>query len=129
LEGADENSVAIGDRFRWGDAVLEVSQPRAPCYKLAIHARPDIPQSMTISGRCGWYYRVVVEGIAPVRDARLERIAQSGGPSVFETFVALFGRANDNAARIRVRDTPGLAESWRRAVGLKIHQGARNPEN
>jgi MOSC domain-containing protein YiiM len=125
LEGADENAVAIGDRFRWGDAVLEVSQPRAPCYKLAIHARPDIPQWMTITARCGWYFRVIDEGKAPVRGAKLTCVTLSGGPSVYETFVALFGRANDNDARIRVRDTRQLAESWRRAVALKIHQALR----
>ncbi len=125
LQGANENDVAIGDRFRWGDAVMEVSQPRAPCYKLAIYARPDVPQLMTLSARCGWYFRVIEEGIAPARDANLERIAQSGGASVYETFVALFGRANDDDARVRVRDTPGLAESWRRAVAMRIHRASR----
>jgi MOSC domain-containing protein YiiM len=125
LEGADERAIAIGDRFRWGDAVLEVSQPRAPCFKLAIHARPDVPRWMTISARCGWYFRVIAEGRAPVRGAKLERVAQSDGPSVYETFVALFGRTNDNGARVRVRDAPCLADSWRRAVSMKIHQTSR----
>ncbi len=125
LQGANESDVAIGDRFRWGDAVVEVSQPRAPCYKLAIHARPDVPQLMTLSARCGWYFRVIEEGIAPARDAKLERIAQSGGASVHETFVALFGRVSDDNARARVRDTPGLAEDWRRAVAMRIHRASR----
>ena len=120
VEGADESAVAIGDRFRWGDAMLEVSQPRAPCYKLAIHARPDIPQLMTITARCGWYFRVVVEGDAPARDAILERVVKSGAPSVFETFVALFGRGGDADLPLRVRDTPQLADDWRRAISAKI---------
>ena len=63
LVGATEDGIYIGDRFRWGDAVLEVSQPRGPCYKFAIHtARADAPQLMTVSSRCGWYLRVVEEG-------------------------------------------------------------------
>jgi MOSC domain-containing protein YiiM len=121
LEGADENDVAIGDRFRWGDAVLEVSQPRAPCYKLGMHTgRPDAPQIMTLSARCGWYFRVVNVGSAPTHDSTLERIAKSGAASVYETFVVLFGRGVDRDAQLRVRDTPQLAESWRRAISAKI---------
>src|SRR6185312_1381767 len=66
LAGADESEVAIGDRFRWGAALLEVSQPRAPCYKLGLHTkRADAPQIMTLSARCGWYMRVLEEGDAP----------------------------------------------------------------
>ncbi len=41
--GGTEDQVCIGDRWYWGDAVLEVTQPRAPCFKLAIHrGRGDI---------------------------------------------------------------------------------------
>jgi MOSC domain-containing protein YiiM len=67
LEGASEDDVAIGDWFRWGEALLEISQPRAPCFKLAIHTRrQDVPGLMTVSSRCGWYYRVIEEGRAEV---------------------------------------------------------------
>jgi len=38
VEGADETMVAIGDRFRWGDALLEISEPRAPCFKFVMLA-------------------------------------------------------------------------------------------
>ncbi len=125
LKGADENDVAIGDRFRWGDAILEISQPRAPCYKLGMHARPDIPQLMTISARCGWYFRVVREGKAPTHGASLERVVKSDAPSVYETFVALFGRGISDDSQLRVRDTPGLADSWRRAISAKIGASGR----
>jgi len=94
LEGADENAVAIGDRFQWGNAILEVSQPRAPCYKLAIHtARPDAPQLMTISARCGWYFRVIAEGQAPARESKLVHISRSGGPTVREICTSFDSRA------------------------------------
>jgi len=126
LEGADENNVAIGDRFRWGDVVLEVSQPRAPCYKLGLHTgRPDAPQLMTLSARCGWYFRVVDAGNAPAHDAALERITKSDAPTVRETFVALFGRGIDADAQLRARDTPQLAESWRHAISARIGASRR----
>lgn len=121
LEGADENSVSIGDRFQWGDAVLEVSQPRAPCYKLGLHtARPDVPQLMTHSARCGWYFRVIAEGHAPARDAKLVHISNPGAPGVRDTFVALFDRHSPKDLCLRVRDAPQLAESWRHAMRAKI---------
>jgi MOSC domain-containing protein YiiM len=121
LEGADETELAIGDRFAWGDAILEVSQPRAPCYKFAIHTRrADAPQLMTLSGRCGWYFRVIQEGEAPVAGALLVRISQSGGPHVREAFWAVLDpRAGDEIVR-RVHAAPALAEDWRRPLEKRL---------
>jgi MOSC domain-containing protein YiiM len=121
LEGADETAVSIGDRFRWGDAILEISQPRAPCFKLAIHtARPDAPQLMTLSGRCGWYFRVTQEGDAPALGGALVRVFESGGPSVREAFLAVFGPLMGTNRLQRVEAAPGLAESWRNPVFRRL---------
>jgi len=125
VEGADETAVAIGDRFRWGDAILEISQPRAPCFKLAIHtARPDAPQLMTLSGRCGWYCRVVEEGNAPALGGLVERIFQSGGPTVREAFLAVFGSHPGTDRLRRVETAAGLAESWRNPVSRRLAWGS-----
>ncbi|HEY1709049.1 MAG TPA: MOSC domain-containing protein [Rhizomicrobium sp.] len=121
LDGATEDDVAIGDRFQWGDAVLEISQPRAPCYKLALHtARDDVPMLMTVSAKCGWYYRVVHEGEAPGRGAGLSRIGNSHGPTVRETFRALFDRRVSPEICARIRDVPQLAEAWKRGLTKKL---------
>lgn len=121
LSGADEETVAIGDRFRWGDALLEVSQPRAPCFKLAMHTkRPDLPREMTRSARCGWYMRVLEEGNAPTRDAMLARISDSNGPSVRDAFLALFDNKTSMQLRVSLMNTPSLAESWRCAIARRI---------
>ncbi len=65
--GGTEDDVCIGDRWFWGDAVLEVCQPRSPCYKLAIHrGRGDIGRRLRESGRAGWYLRVLEPGRVPV---------------------------------------------------------------
>ena len=62
-EGLDESSVHIGDQFRIGGAVVEVTQPRMPCYKLGIRfGRPDMVKRFHASGRCGFYLRVLEEG-------------------------------------------------------------------
>ena len=65
--GATEDDVCIGDRWLWGDAVLEVCQPRTPCFKLAIHrGRGDIGRLLRRSRRTGWYLRVLQPGRVPV---------------------------------------------------------------
>ena len=69
-EGLDESSVRIGDRFRIGGAVVEVTQPRVPCYKLAVRfERPDMPRRFHASGRCGFYLAVLEEGEVGAGDA------------------------------------------------------------
>ncbi len=121
LSGADEDEVAIGDRFRWGEAILEVSQPRGPCFKLGMYTgRPDAPQLMTVSGRCGWYFRVVSEGEAPVVEACCARVLASSGPSVRNAFSAAYDPRTPIESLERVFAAPALAASWREAVGKRI---------
>jgi len=120
LGGADEAAVRIGDRFAWGEVLLEISQPRAPCFKLGLHtARADIPQAMTLSGRCGWYFRVLREGTAPVQ-GELEPVLESDGPSVRETFVSVFAPRPDQALLHRIHAAPALSAAWRKQVAKKI---------
>ena len=65
--GGTEDDVCIGDRWYWGDAVLEVCQPRTPCFKLTMHrGRGDIGRRFRESGRSGWYLRVLQPGRVPV---------------------------------------------------------------
>ena len=74
VEGADEHTVRIGDRFAWGAVVLEVSQPRAPCYKFTmLTGREDMGARMTVSARTGWYVRVLETGEAPTTGASSAR--------------------------------------------------------
>lgn len=119
LTGGDESTVRIGDRFRWGDALVEVSQPRAPCYKFGIHTgRADAPSLMTISARCGWYLRVLEEGRAPTR-GDLKRERTSDGPTVRDAFIAALHPSSRDFC-LRVHDAPALADVWRAALAKKI---------
>lgn len=120
LGDLDETSVFIGDRFQWGDVVLEVAQPRAPCFKLAVYTkREDIPSAMTASGLCGWYFRVVKEGIAPATGA-LTRIVRAEAPCVKEVFLAVFARSADPAVLQRIKQTPYLSEAWQHQLARRL---------
>lgn len=117
VAGAGEDVIAIGDRFSWGDTVLEVSQPRVPCHKFQrFSGREDASALMTLSGRCGWLFRVLNPGWAPVRDARLVRIRESGDPSVREVFLAGSDLRTDLACRRALAEAPGLSPEWRKKL-------------
>lgn len=72
--GLTEAGVHIGDRFRLGSALLEVSQPRQPCWKIEHRfGRKGMVKRIVQEHNCGWYYRVIEEGEAEAGD-RLERV-------------------------------------------------------
>jgi len=75
--GLTEEGVAIGDIFELGDAVIQVSQPRQPCWKLNHRFNvPDMALRVQTSRRTGWYYRVLQTGwVQP--DDPLRRIGRS----------------------------------------------------
>jgi MOSC domain-containing protein YiiM len=63
VEGLPETDVRIDDVYRIGGALLQVSKPRSPCFKLALRMeRPDFPKAFIESRRTGFYLRVLEEG-------------------------------------------------------------------
>jgi ferredoxin-NADP reductase/MOSC domain-containing protein YiiM/ferredoxin len=63
VEGLPDDTVCIGDRYRIGSALFEVTQPRVTCYRLGIRMNePRMPALLTASGRPGFYFRVLREG-------------------------------------------------------------------
>lgn len=110
--GLTEHDVCIGDRFRFGSAVIEVSQPRQPCATIEQHLEAKgVVKAIVASARSGWFYRVLEPGEATAGD-RLERI-ERGDESwpVARAFLATYGsvRAPDSeleelAALPRVSD-------------------------
>ena len=120
LESGDETQIRIGDRFTWGDAELEVAQPRGPCFKLDIHTgQSDAAHVMTLSGRCGFYLRVTREGFAPAASAVLEHSFESRAATVREAFAAVHGKPPVESLE-HVMAATGLAENWRSAVARRL---------
>ena len=82
--GLLETTVRIGDALRVGGALVEVTQPRTPCFKLTAKMRVHgFERMFHRSGRSGWYVAVLEEGLVQAGDAvTLE--ATAGGPTVLE---------------------------------------------
>lgn len=73
-QGMLEEDVRIGDVLKAGDALLEVTEPRSPCYKLDIRMGiPEFKVRLRTSGRTGFYVRVLEEGTVAVGDV-IQRI-------------------------------------------------------
>ena len=63
ISGCDETTVCLNDIVQIGTCLLQVSQPRQPCFKFALRFNdPRMPQAMVRNGYCGWYYRVLAPG-------------------------------------------------------------------
>ncbi len=63
IDGLSESTVCTGDQFAVGEALIEVTGPRYPCFKIGRRwQRPDLTDQVVASGRTGWYGRVLREG-------------------------------------------------------------------
>ncbi len=76
IKGLLEDDVHIGDIFQLGEAVVQVSQPRQPCYKLTVrYGMPDMILKVQDTGFTGFYFRVLKEGFV-CKDRGLKRISR-----------------------------------------------------
>ncbi|OYR21142.1 MOSC domain-containing protein [Brucella thiophenivorans] len=113
--GLTEHNVAIGDRFRLGTAVVEVSQGRQPCWKL--NARFDIPDmAMRVqkTGRTGWYYRVLEEGV--VSDNYTMQLVERLSPewTLHRVWHLLYVDMLNYDELALMAEVPHLADGWKR---------------
>ena len=113
VEGLADNEVCIGDRFRIGGAVVEVSQPRDTCYRVGIRLHhPEIAALLVAHRRPGFYFRVIQEGEIGAGD-RIEKL--SDGPermTVAEIDALLYSAEHPLEALRRAVRIPALSMDW-----------------
>lgn len=120
-EGMLETEVCIGDRYRIGSAVLEVSQPRTPCFKLGLRlGDPGALKRMIVSGRCGFYFRVSAEGELAAGDS-IQRIAVGeGAMTVAAVYRLMHVERSDREGIARAAALPALALDWREQFQARL---------
>ena len=125
--GLIEENVHIGDVFRWGEAELEVSQPRMPCVKINSRYEVDgLTEAIMAAGRCGWYLRVLKGGEVRPNQA-LEHIARPHGSISLAEFWEVQNAHRPGIEHLqRVANAPALAEKWRRKFRQRIDWMQRN---
>ncbi len=118
--GLLEDDAHIGDVLQIGEARVQVSQPRTPCYKLGIRMGDDhFPARFTAANRTGFYLRVIEEGSVMAGDMieRIERAADSMSVRDIFHLRHVGGTREDYARAARL---PGLSESWRIAFEKRL---------
>lgn len=117
-----ENEAAIGDRYRLGSAVVEISQGRKPCWKISHRFdAPELAADVVKTGRSGWYYRVLEPGRVTAGD-RLELLERRHPEWTVERVFGLIVSGAERREAAVLKELSALAPlsaDWRRrAAGL-----------
>lgn len=122
--GMTEQNVALGDVFRLGGVTIAVSQGRQPCFRLNLRfGRPDMARLVQESGRTGWYYRVIEEGIAAPDDSLVLLDRPSPEWTLARLLHTLYADMlnPDELAAMAALET--LPENWRLLAGRRLEKG------
>ncbi|HEX6698468.1 MAG TPA: MOSC and FAD-binding oxidoreductase domain-containing protein [Solirubrobacteraceae bacterium] len=113
IEGLSDDEVCIGDRYRIGTAVFEVTQPRVTCYRVGISVNdPRIPALLVSHRRPGFYFRVLEEGDVEAGD---EIVKLAPGPeqmTVAEVDALLYLPGHPRQQLLRALRIPALSPGW-----------------
>lgn len=123
VEGLADSEVCIGDRYRIGDAVFEVSQPRVTCYRIGIRMNePRMPALLVAHHRPGFYFRVLQEGNVGASD---EIVKIADGPeqiSVAEIDALLYLPGHSRERLQRALRIPALSKGWQGSFQAMLQQ-------
>jgi MOSC domain-containing protein YiiM/ferredoxin-NADP reductase len=113
VDGLGDDEVCIGDRYRIGSAVFEVTQPRVTCYRVGIRMNdPRIPALLVSHRRPGFYFRVLEEGEVQAGD---EIVKLTSGPeqiTVAEVDALLYLPGHPRQQLLRALRIPALSPGW-----------------
>ncbi|CAM4479985.1 MOSC domain-containing protein [Paenibacillus tarimensis] len=120
-QGAAEQDISIGDIFRIGEAVVQVSQPRQPCFKLsAKYGVPELPVMVQDTGYTGYYFRVLQEGAVRSGDELILVNKHPGSITVsFANQIMHHDKKNEEAIR-EILNVDALSGSWRETLMKRL---------
>ena len=123
VEGLLDNEVCIGDQYRIGDAIFEVTQPRVTCYRVGIRMNePRMPALLVAHHRPGFYFRVLQDGEVGAGD-NIVKIAD--GPekiTVADTDALLYLPGHSSEQLQRALRIPALSKGWQSSFQAILQQ-------
>ncbi len=119
-EGLREDTLCIGDRLRFGSAVLMATQPRMPCYKLDLRFdRDDMIKRFLMSGRSGFYFSVIEPGEVAV-GSKVEILSRDARRVSIADIVRLYlGQTRDSELLQRATNVSALPGNWKAQLLLR----------
>jgi len=118
--GLSEDMLCIGDLLRIGSAVLQITQPRMPCYKLQLRFnRDDMIKRFLVSGRSGFYLSVIEPGNVGA-GSKVEILDRDPDGVMVTDILRLFlGQTHDPELLQRAINVTSLPENWRTQLLLR----------
>jgi MOSC domain-containing protein YiiM len=111
-EGIEVNNALVGDRWEIGTTVLEVSEPRVPCWRLGVRMNDELfPRGFTEALRPGTYLRIVIEGDVGAGD-EIRLVERPDHELTIRDVFRIYTRDRDDVERLLA--VPQMSESWRR---------------
>ncbi len=122
--GMTEESVHIGDQYQIGDAIIEVSQPRSPCFKVNRKwDQTDLSMKMQMLSKCGWLYRVIKPGLIPVNTTMAMISRDENSLSVKAICDIYFGDPLNKNGLDKLLKLDKLSSSWREKIITRLETG------
>ena len=124
VEGLADDQVCIGDVYRIGTAVFEVTQPRVTCYRVGIRMdEPRMPSLLVSHRRPGFYLRVLHEGVVAAGDEIVQVASGPEGMTVAEIDALLYLPARSRRNLTRALRIPALSQGWKGSFRELLGQG------
>jgi ferredoxin-NADP reductase/MOSC domain-containing protein YiiM len=122
-DGLSDQEVCIGDRYRIGQALFEVTQPRVTCYRVGIRMNePRVPALLVAHGRPGFYFRVVEEGEVEAGDEIMQVAVGPERMSVVEIDALLYRPGHARSQLERALRIPALSKGWQASFRALLEQ-------
>ncbi|NEZ60832.1 MOSC domain-containing protein [Adonisia turfae] len=124
--GQTESSVCIGDTYGVGDAIVQVSQPRQPCWKLSRRWRiKDLALQVQRTGKTGWYFRVLQEGYVTPKQPLVLINRPYPQWTVMRANETMHHRTTSRDQVAELAELPLLAANWQRTLTNRASRGIR----
>ena len=122
IDGLPDEAVCIGDRYQIGSALFEVTQPRVTCYRVGIRMNePRMPALLTSSGRTGFYFRVLQEGVVSAGD-EIQKVGEAEICMTVAEINALLYSSDHARDRLeRALRIEALSPGWRSSFEALLH--------
>jgi len=123
VQGLADDQVCIGDRYRIGEAVFEVTQPRVTCYRVGIRMDDArMPALLVSHHRPGFYFRVLREGVVQAGDEIVQLAAGPEPMTVTEVDALLYLPGHPRRRIQRALRIPALPDGWKASFQAMLSQ-------
>jgi ferredoxin-NADP reductase/MOSC domain-containing protein YiiM len=123
VEGLADDQVCVGDRYRIGGAVFEVTQPRVTCFRVGIRMNePRMPALLVSRHRPGFYFRVLTEGLVEAGQEIVKLASGPEGMTVAELDALLYLPGHPRQQLLRALRIPALSPGWQTSFQEMLDQ-------